>query len=238
MTFTREKVAEIKAIIREVIVELFVEDDFLQKLSDRLIEKTLSADSGGVIGTASVIVEKQNFRISELEKDNRSLRRQVDRAEQYSRRKQLRVIGLQESEKENLCEKLQLMFRDDMKLDASVSLQECHRIGRVKGRDVAAASAGGGSEVRSTKPKPRHVLLKLLNIEQKRLIIRSRKHLKNSGIIVVEDLTRERYGVFRAAQEKFGRRAVWTSDGAVFARIAGKKVSIGGYDDLENAGAK
>lgn len=198
MTFTREKVAEIKAIIREVIVELFVEDDFLQKLSDRLIEKTLSADSGGVTGTAtaSVIVEKQSSRIDELEKDNRSLRRRVDRAEQYSRRKQLRVIGLQESEKENLCEKLQLMFRDDMKPDASVSFQACHRIGGVNRRDAATAAGAGGrnSEVRSTKP--RHVLLKLLNFEQKRLIIRNRKHLKNTGIIVVEDLTRERYGFF------------------------------------------
>lgn len=228
MPETRGKISDIKVVIRETIQELFSERDFLSRLADKLLEKINLPDISEIREVEAMIktqntefdtlVEAQNVKIVTLEKENESLRRRVDKAEQYSRRKQVRLIGVKETAGENLSDVIQVILRDKLKLNCvDIKPSNCFRIGKKK----------------SEGDKPRQVMLRLTSFEDRSLIMKQRKLLKGSGIIIVEDLTKTRHHLLKAAQEAFNKTSVWTLGGNIFARVKDEKYMIASMRDVE-----
>lgn len=138
--------------------------------------------------------------------------------EQYSRRKQVRLIGIKESETENLSDMIQVMLREKLQLNnINIAPQNCFRIGKK----------------RSDSEKPRQVMLRLFSLKDRSLIMKEKKKLKGTGIVVVEDLTRTRHRLLKAAQGTLGKNRVWTSEGSIYTRVADARYCIANVQDLE-----
>ena len=108
-----------------------------------------------------------------------SLQKQIARQEDFTRRKNIRVDGMQESPKENpeqtqvkihkiLAEKMELK---DLKIDVA------HRISRPNNYQ--------NSSVR----EPRTVIVRFSSVEEKELTLKNAFKLKNTGIFLNEDLS-------------------------------------------------
>ena len=65
-------------------------------------------------------------------------------------------------------------------------------------------------------------------------VFRNKAKLKQSGIIIYENLTSRRLSLLHGAKEILGVRNTWSLDGKVFAIKVGHKISISGFHDLDN----
>ena len=77
------------------------------------------------------IVQKKDSRIKQLEEKTENLSAKLDEYEQYSRRNSIRIAGIEESDGEDVREKVMDVFSTT--LDTSIDVQEIdrvHRIGR------------------------------------------------------------------------------------------------------------
>ncbi|XP_065683441.1 uncharacterized protein LOC136096187 [Hydra vulgaris] len=96
--------------------------------------------------------------------------------ENRSRRNNLRIDGLHETPGENWddCEKaVKVMIKKQLKITSEVVIERAHRIGQHKHN------------------KPRTIVLKLLNFQDKNKILNAVKHLKGTGLYVNEDFAPE-----------------------------------------------
>lgn len=72
----------------------------------------------------------------------------------------------------------------------------------------------------------RAILVKFVSYKNKQEVMSKRKALKNTKLIISEDLTRARAMQFRIAREKYGNRNAWTLDGKLFAIVDNVKTII------------
>ncbi|XP_022805040.1 uncharacterized protein LOC111342249 [Stylophora pistillata] len=101
--------------------------------------------------------------------------------EQYSRKNNLRVFGIEEGEEENLEGKFIFKFVEEH-LEETVSAEEVEIIYR-----VGARKKNGGRE-NSWHDKPRPVIVKLQSHKTKMKILLKQRMLKGKGLVIVEDM--------------------------------------------------
>ena len=104
-----------------------------------------------------------------------SLKEKLRVLEDRGRRNNLKIDGINESEKETWeeCEeKIKEVLEKHMKING-IEIERAHRMGRKQ----------HGEE------RPRTIIFKLLNWKQKELILKNTKHLKNTGIYINEDFS-------------------------------------------------
>lgn len=89
---TRGKTVDIKSIIKETITELLSDDNFISRVADK-VKKNRGLEE---------IEQKLNecVEVDALKKQNMQLSQHIDKAEQYSRRNNLRIFGIPEAEGE------------------------------------------------------------------------------------------------------------------------------------------
>lgn len=174
-----------------------------------LIEKITSAVSASVqekieqqiavkLDTVIDELQKVTGSIRECEKKIESLEQKNDALEQYTRRNSVRIHGIQEVVRENTDNLVLSFLKDKMQLDFTVDdIERSHRVGA------------------SNKNINRPILVKFLSYRKRHEVFSKKKILKNSGIVITEDLTKLRYGLYKMAREKYGRNT-WTSDGKIF----------------------
>lgn len=95
--------------------------------------------------------------------------------------------------------KLNLVF-------TSTDIGRSHRVGKPKD-DVAADTS-----------KPRPIIVRLVRHDTKDAIIKSRKQLKSTGIVIVEDLTKARRDLLWRARNIDGVSSVWSTDGRLYVK--------------------
>nr|CAH7738398.1 unnamed protein product [Callosobruchus chinensis] len=83
------------------------------------------------------------------------------------------------------------------------------------------------------KTKPRGILMRLTSIHKKQEIFNKKKNLKDSGMVLKEDLTDHRLKLMEAAVEKTALRNVWSYNGRIFVMTNGKKINIKNKKDLD-----
>ena len=90
----------------------------------------------------------------------RSVQEKVNDLERHSRKYNLRLVSVPESEGENTKQLVQGVLRDDLKMD-SVTIQTAHRTGKAipAGRDM---------------PPTRHIIFKLMNFKDKISILKGK----------------------------------------------------------------
>lgn len=123
----------------------------------------------------------------------------TDSIEQYTRRNNLRFLAIPENDSENTDDIIIELVKNKFGISLNVTdIERSHRLGKMR-------------EGANTKPRP--IIVKFLSYRVREAIFTKKRVLKGSRISISEDLTRLRAQLLRKAQDTFGKRNVWTSDG-------------------------
>lgn len=204
MPFTKQQMmeikSEIKSAVKEIVCEMFKEESFLTPLFTGLLEKV----QGHLTDIVNIEVNKVSEEVRVLKEENITLKDKLDEQEQYSRRTSIRIFGLKEDRDGKLLDTVMSLLQDRMGTDiTSECIDRCHKI---------------GNPINGTVP----VIVKFTASEYCQRILHKKKSLKNTGIAVVEDMTRERYRIFSRAKEWLGKKNVWFLNGAIHAKVTDK----------------
>ena len=153
----------------------------------------------------------------------------IDRLEQYGRRDNIRIYGLEETRNEDTTEKVVKLAADIGVTITANDISVSHRLPQTGKRAVS-------------KAKP--IIVKFVRRSTKQLLMRSKKELRKKenrkNVYVEEDLTPLRSRMVRALRGETGIKTVWSIDGRIFAiRMKdGKeeKVVIDSAQDLRKVG--
>lgn len=172
-------------------------------------------------------IAKLHDDIQELQSINRNLAKQLDDAEQYSRRNCLLLHGLPESKDENTTTKSLNHINNHLKLNITHDqIDRTHRIGK---RHTEPTAEG--------KPKHRPIIIKFVSYQQRQQVFRVKKVLKGTKTVITESLTNGRMDLLRNTQQMVRSgyfKDTWTLDGRVVALTNdGKKVTIAKKSDLD-----
>lgn len=213
MGFTRQQIFDIEQVISNALSKEDVTKTFLKTvtvaLTDNLKDLVASAVADAIKTAVSGLQTKIDVLtagIDSLKSDNINLEKKLEgrmtQMEQYSRRNNLRVFGVQEEDGENVEDKLSQIFTTKLQVQLpGFAIDRAHRIGKV--RNGAPGSA------------PRAIIVKFVSYKYKDIVFRAKKLLKNTKILITEDLAHGRMEVFSAAKLRFGQENVWTRDGAI-----------------------
>ena len=151
-----------------------------------------------------------------LDKERKNLQDQVTRLEteledlqQYTRRTNVLIHGLEEEPNEDTDKKVLDILKS--KLDLPLSLNDfgrSHRLGKLR----------HGAK--------RPIIVRFASYRQRKMTFDAKRKLKGSRIVITENLTKERYSLYKQCIVKFGRESCWTLDGRIYC-LTGKKDSQG-----------
>ncbi|CAH1155050.1 unnamed protein product [Phaedon cochleariae] len=143
---------------------------------------------------------KLNAKLESQEGIITSLVKRQEKFEKHSRNKNLRIYGLNESEKENSAEVI-LKFCE-IKLGVHLEnyhIENCYRLG----------------DRQRNKARPLYV--KFSSLYHRNKVFNNKKRLKGTGVVIREDLTTEELKLLKACLHKTGSNGkVWTNFGSIF----------------------
>ena len=146
--------------------------------------------------------------------DISKLKRDVNDAEQYSRRNCVRVYGISENSKEDT-DQVMIDLASN-KLDIKLERHEIDRSHRVGSPRSSAAGA-------EKPPSPRPIIVKFTTYRTRDLILKRRRKLKGTRIGIEEDLTSINRTLLKKTKEKVKNNdklsAAWSSDGKVIVLV-------------------
>ena len=152
---------------------------------------------------------------------------EIDRLEQYGRRDNVRIFGLEETRNEDTTEKV-------VELAADMGVA-------ITAKDISVSHRLPQSGKRADKAKP--IIVKFVRRFTKQLLLRSkelRKKENRKNVYVEEDLTPVRSRMVCSLREDPRIKTVWSIDGRIFAirKKDGKdeKVVIESAQDLRKVG--
>lgn len=201
MGLTRENKSEIKEIIKETVISVL--DSYLDTLTEKImlrIKERMEEE-----------FKRLNFKLKDsdltamkqysenLESRLRETEAKLDQFEQESKKTNVIVFGIPESDNADLKKNLTSMCQENaVNIDAQ-SIKSCYRLGK------------------RIQNKTRPIIIKFTDEFHRDIFYSSRKLFLESKVFVKEDLTRKRIELFKYATEKFPK-SVWTIDGNVKVR--------------------
>lgn len=193
-----------QAIVKESFKDLLADEEFINKISKKVAQE--------IETRLSQLEEKVSF----LEDEYYLLKNKLIDMEQYSRRNNVRIFGISEQKNEESLPMVIQFFQEKLNLNYQpADFVTCHRIG----------------ENRDGK---RPLFIKFTHHQKKTDVMQARKKLKGSKITLVEDLTKERYELYKKAWMRFGKNLVWTSNGNIMVNAANKIHVLKNDGDLDN----
>lgn len=208
------------------------------KISDMLKETFRGEIESLVESIVKGVLKGLQDRITTLEKTNAdlltenkslaskvvSLEKQLDQAEQYSRRNCLRISGLKEEVNEDT---------DKLVMDIASTIGSAIQIA-----DIDRSHRVGNP--RQQRDRPRDVIVKFATYRARQNFFKRRTTLKDSGyrgVFVNEDLTRQRSSLLYEACKLLKSAVVkgaWSADGTILVKDHSDRVHrINGLSDLE-----
>nr|KAG5693511.1 hypothetical protein BaRGS_006213 [Batillaria attramentaria] len=198
--------------IKGVLFELRQENDTLKK---ELAECKSEAEK------MRTIAEEAKAVAAAAKKDSEEL-------EQYGRRNNVRMFGVPESDDETVeaCEAKALKIIHE-KLGLTKigprDIDAIHRLGARKRRQQrrhpqGARDDGGSDSDSDAEKRPRPIIIRFVSRKCTQSVLTNRRKLKNSGVVIVEDLTQARYSLFMRCREHDKVDDAWTKNGKVFVR--------------------
>ncbi|KAK7486001.1 hypothetical protein BaRGS_00022753 [Batillaria attramentaria] len=147
--------------------------------------------------------------------------RRANDLEQYTRRNNVRVLGVPESDRESgeECEsKVLKLFQDKLGLTrmGASDIEACHRIGKRERQQ--------GQNQRQNNPRP--IIVRFISRKAAEAVLANRRKMKGSGRAIVEDLTKDNFVLLTTAWDHPGVEDAWTWRGNIFAKPAADNASI------------
>lgn len=199
--FTQSLVSALKSPeVRKLLV-----DDIAEKVSDKINARLRAVEAK--------LLEKDAM-IASLETKVCALENRLDDYEQYSRKDNLRITGIEETPEEDVVKKIINFSSQSLKVPLTESdISRAHRIGP-KDRN----KAGG-----------REIIVKFTNHSAKSKIRKASKALKGTGIYINEDLTKYRSHLLyqaRIAKRRQDINDAWSFEGNIAVKDKLNKVII------------
>lgn len=210
--FTREQLSDLQIIIQETITKLLKDDTFFNVLVTNIQEKLQIKQMQQKIEDLTKEVEKLK---EEKQADMKIMAEKIGRIEQHRKRKSIRINGVTENNGEKVTDKALEILNGKLKLNlGNNDLENCFRIGK-------------------TKNGKRSILVGFTKENMKRTAIQNRGKLKGTGISITEDITPEKYKLFREAINKLGKENVWILGGEIRTRIGQQQRVIKDKEELD-----
>lgn len=193
-----------------------LDEESLKNLTTQIsaaVTATLSADIKKQFDavTAALLQVKDTVDSNSLQL--RETRQNFDRLEQYTRRNNLRFFGILETENEDTDSLILAILRDKLQISISTSdVERTHRVGKASDRN-------------------RCIIVKFVSYRKRSEVYSLKSKLKNTKLIISEDLTKLRYTAYKAALKKYGPRSVWTRDGEIMWKKDGR-ISKASQEDI------
>ena len=206
---TKEDIQDIKQEIKELTKTL---TERIEQLEGRVFEAETKLE---VREEEMKKLRKENETLKNCVKANepqlRSVQRDQNDLQQYSRRWNVRVFRVPEEKNEtaeDCARKCVDIFCQKLQVKTEVSdIEIAHRTGK----------PGSGD-------KPRPILVRLFDRKKRDEILANRKKMKNKGLVIAEDLTFANYRVYSAAAKHSACMNAWTSNGKIFAKMKNGQV--------------
>ena len=223
MVFNKTEKKEISKI-----AENFFEENLLEGVTEDIADKVAKIIAGklekkldSVIAGLQTKLDNAIGVIEDLKCSNEEMQRRIDNLEQGNRRNNLRILGVPEPDNENVLKTTVGILNNNLKCNISEEKIECYRVGK-----PASDS--------SAKNYSRQILVKFAQESDKSAAYGKKRLLKNSKIIIKEDLTVNRLNTCKEALEHFGPKNVWTQGGIIFAKDgSGKKHKFSSIAELK-----
>lgn len=218
MVFTERQKTELFSIVKQAsqrtISEILNDNNFLDSLakkvadivSQKLDERILSLE-------AKIDVIETQLKNVQIEKDELYLK--VDQLEQETKLAQLRLMGLPE-DSTDIKSKVSKLIQDKLGIP-NINIERCYRIGKRQN---------------SKSSKPRPINIQFSSVSQRNLVFFEKKKLKNTNLLIVEELTLRRYNLLMLARDRIGKDRVWTIGGRIFANVNGNKTVLRTEEDI------
>ena len=129
--------------------------------------------------------------------------------EQYSRKSNIKIYGMVENKNENSKKVVIDMCKKDLKLD-------------IREKDIDAAHRVGKSN--KNNKYSRSMIVRFVRRDTKFEIMRNRKKLKGSGVVVADDLCQEIIKVYNRVRNDPRVKDAWTWFGKIFVKDEGGKI--------------
>lgn len=220
-----DSAANIDSLVKDSVLAYLNTESFIQKV----VEAISSQISKIVLNQLETFLQAHTDKINDLQKqveskenEIRQLREEIetkcDDQEQYSRRNNIRVFGIPESDSE-CCDELVLNVCKIVGSDTSLrDIDRCHRVG--------PKSPG----------KARPIIVKFTSYRARQEVFRNKRKLKGSGTTIREDLTSTRLAILKAAVERFQLANVWTESGdIIIKKPSGQKIRVRHMKELPTA---
>lgn len=217
---TKEDISDIKLEMKNIT------DSFMEKLGQlegRVfdIEAKVEKKDSDLAHAVRRSEELKNS-LKSQETRMKTMEREMNDIQQYSRRWHLRVYRVPEAEKEqpeDCVKKLCHIFSQEVGVTITpVDIEVAHRVGQ-----------------RSSQ-KARPILVRFFDRKKRDEVIANRKKLKNKGTVIGEDLTYENYKLSTSAHKHSATMSVWSVYGKVFAKLKnGVTLKLNIHMDLDEA---
>lgn len=196
--------------------KLFEKEEENQKLKDEV--KGLKTD---------VLKQEQenNNLKTKLQKLSDDQKRHQNECEQYSRRNNIRLVGIKDPDEHETAETTTKIVTDFLKSKMGIS---------VSSTDIDIAHRLPGRE--KDTHKDRDIIVKFQSRITKEKILRNRKQLKGTGVYVNEDLTKLNQLVLMCVKRKMSDEVAqaWSSNGNIFFRNKLDRVKSVPYEKYQD----
>ena len=134
------------------------------------------------------------------------------RNKQYSRKNNLRILGIDEQEGEDLEGKFISCMREN--LGEEVKPEEVEIIHRVGPKKFTIGN-GGNSTGEQRSARPRTVVVRLLSDKTKIRLLLKRRQLKGKKVVILEDMAQDLAKRLKKLKEKHSVDSAWFTNGKI-----------------------
>ena len=222
---------DIRVIVQEVLASL-------QPVLASVVSTAVATATREIIvqlkGELASLAE-QKVELNRAKAQIQSQRCELERLEQYTRRDNVRIFGMEEVEGENTSQVVVQLAKEIGVDMTEADLSTCHRLG---------VPGTGNPGSRRARGKPRPIIARFCRRDVKASLMRNKKELKKKeafkAVFLADDLTRLRSRLIQAMKKDENITRVWTVEGKVFYVIKrggreGKR-SLDSIDDLVHLG--
>lgn len=167
-------------------------------------------------------IETQEQNINSVRLENRQLKERCVNLENYSRRNNVRIFGVEDANKaESVAETVEWVLgicNETLKVN-------------VTDNDIDIAHRMGAFQTNGIRP----IIVKFLSRRCKNAVIKARRILARSGIVITEDVAKEVYDLQKEVYKHEDVTNSWTNEGVVFALLTNKSVvKVRNNEDLKD----
>lgn len=193
-------------------------EQFFQEVADRVVQiitERFQSQFEEQRKTADLLQRE----IESLKADNIKLMTTMDAHEQAARSSNIRILGVPKADNEDVRKRTLEIFTKKLKVNIKDSdIGRCYRV-----------------SAKNPVPDKQPAILVSFNGDACRAkVLKNRKELKNSGILIKEDLTKMRLALLNSAIEKFSYKNAWCLNGNIYVKCDSVVHRVNNEQDLDN----